>query len=272
MKPSSIKPSGVITITTDFGHKGPFAAVMKGVILTRYPAARVIDLAHDIPAQWPPEAGFWVSRSFRWFPAGSVHVAIVDPGVGTERDILVVEYAGHVFMAPDNGLLAQLLDNADGARIFRLDTAKIERLQLPVASATFHGRDIFAPIAAEIAAGRLTAAQTGTLITEWTPGWLDEPEVSPTRVSGVIVTIDTFGNLISNIDGDLIKAFREPVANIAGHQVPMLQTYGRASPGDFLALINSFGVIEIAKAEGSAAEGLGSARGAPLCIIDGYST
>ena len=80
MKPSSIKPSGVITITTDFGHKGPFAAVMKGVILARYPAARVIDLAHDIPAQWPPEAGFWVSRSFQWFPAGSVHVAIVDPG------------------------------------------------------------------------------------------------------------------------------------------------------------------------------------------------
>ena len=272
MQPSSMKPSGVITITTDFGHKGPFAAVMKGVILTRYPAARVIDLAHDIPAQWPPEAGFWVSRSFQWFPAGSVHVAIVDPGVGTERDILVVEYAGHVFMAPDNGLLAQLLDNADGARVFRLDMAKIERLQLPVASATFHGRDIFAPIAAEIAAGRLTAAECGVLTTEWTPGWLDEPEVSPTRVNGVIVTIDTFGNLISNIDGDLIKAFREPVANIAGHQIPLLQTYGRASPGDFLALVNSFGVIEIAKAEGSAADGLGSARGAPLCIMDGYST
>ncbi len=272
MKPSPMKTSGVITITTDFGHKGPFTAVMKGVILSRFPAARVIDLAHDIPAQWPPEAGFWVSRSFQWFPAGSVHVAIVDPGVGTERDILVVEHAGHVFMAPDNGLLAQLLDNADGARVFRLDMTKIERLQLPAASATFHGRDIFAPVAAEIAAGRLTAEETGTLTTEWTPGWLDEPDVSPTRVSGVIVTIDTFGNLISNIDGELIKAFHEPVASIAGHQIPMLQTYGRASPGDFLALVNSFGVVEIAKAEGSAAEGLGSARGAPLIMSDGFRT
>ena len=131
-----MNPSGVITITTDFGHKGPFAAVMKGVILTRFPAARVIDLAHDIPAQWPPEAGFWVSRAFRFFPPGTVHLAIVDPGVGTERDILVAEHAGHVFMAPDNGLLAQLLENAADARVYRLDTARMHDLQLPAASAT----------------------------------------------------------------------------------------------------------------------------------------
>ena len=267
-----MNPSGVITITTDFGHKGPFAAVMKGVILTRFPAARVIDLAHDIPAQWPPEAGFWVSRAFRFFPAGTVHLAIVDPGVGTERDILVAEHAGHVFMAPDNGLLAQLLENAADARIYRLDTARMHELRLPIASATFHGRDIFAPIAAEIAAGRLAPQQTGEPTTEWTPGWLDEPEVFAGGVSGVIVTIDTFGNLISNIDAALIRDLREPVASIAGHQIPMVQTYGRARPGDLLALINSFGVVEIAKAEGSAAEGLGSARGAPLIMTDGYRT
>ena len=106
-----MRASGIITITTDFGHKGPFAAIMKGVILGRFPAAKIIDLAHDIPAQWPPEAGFWVSRSYQWFPAGTVHLAIVDPGVGTEREILVVECDGHIFMAPDNGLLAQLIDS-----------------------------------------------------------------------------------------------------------------------------------------------------------------
>lgn len=267
-----MQPSGVITITTDFGHKGPFAAVMKGVILARYPEARVIDLAHDIPAQWPPEAGFWVSRSFPWFPTGSVHLAIVDPGVGTERDILVVEHAGHVFMAPDNGLLAQLLDDAVDARVFRLDLAKIQRLQLPQASATFHGRDIFAPVAAEIAAGRLAVEETGTPTTDWTPGWLEAPDVTATKVSGVIITIDAFGNLISNIDRKMIEHFREPVAEISGHQIRTLQTYGRANPGDLLALVNSFGVVEIAKAEGSAAEGLGAARGAPLTISDGYRT
>lgn len=267
-----MQPSGVITITTDFGHKGPFAAVMKGVMLTRFPAARLIDLAHDIPAQWPPEAGFWVARSYRFFPRGTVHVAIVDPGVGTERDILLAECDGHVFMAPDNGLLAQLLDACDAPAVFRLDPARLARLALPVPSATFHGRDIFAPIAAEIAAGRLEPADVGMPVTDWTPGWLDEPEVGRGRVAGVIVTVDTFGNLISNIDAAHVADMTEPVANIAGHQIPMLQTYGRARPGEYLALVNSFGVVEIARAEGSAADGLGSDRGAPLVIRDGYVT
>ncbi len=267
-----MRPSGIITITTDFGHKGPFAAVMKGVILGRFHDARVVDLAHDIPAQWPPEAGFWVSRSYRWFPPGTVHIAIVDPGVGTERNILVVDYDEHVFMAPDNGLLAQLLDKADDAAVYRLDLARLESLALPAPSATFHGRDIFAPVAAEIAAGRVAVPDIGEPVHEWVPGWLDEPETSPGKVSGVIVTVDTFGNLISNIDESLIESLREPVANIGGHQIPMLSTYGRARPGDFLALVNSFGVVEIAKAEGSAAAGLGAARGAPLVICEGYCT
>ena len=116
-----MQPSGVITITTDFGHKGPFVGVMKGVIVSRFRDARIIDLTHDIPAQWPPEAGFWVRRSYRYFPPGSVHLAIVDPGVGTERDILIVEYDHHYFMAPDNGLLGRMLDYADGAAVFKLD-------------------------------------------------------------------------------------------------------------------------------------------------------
>ena len=264
-----MQPSGVITITTDFGHKGPFAAVMKGVILGRFPDARIVDLAHDIPAQWPPEAGFWVSRSYKWFPRGTIHLAIVDPGVGTERDILVVEADGHVFMAPDNGLLAQLIDNADAPRVGQLN---MSRLDLPEPSATFHGRDIFAPVAADLAAGKLVFDDIATPTSDWTPGWIDEPDVSSDRVAGVIVTVDTFGNLISNIDESLVAGFAEPVAEIAGHQIPMRTTYGNARPGDYLALVNSFDVIEVARAEGSAAEGLGSARGAPLVIRDGFST
>lgn len=267
-----MKPSGVITITTDFGHKGPFAGVMKGVILSRFPDARVVDLAHDIPAQWPPEAGFWVSRSYSWFPAGTVHLAIVDPGVGTERDILAVEADGHVFIAPDNGLLGQLLDSVESPRVFRLLASKTRSLQLQTPSATFHGRDIFAPVAAEIAAGRVVVDDVGEPVSEWTPGWLDPPETAAGKVSGVIVTVDAFGNLISNIDANLIDGFREPVAHIAGHQIAMLPTYGRAKPGALLALVNSFGVVEIAKSEGSAAEGLGSERGAPLVVTDGYTT
>jgi hypothetical protein len=258
---------GVITITTDFGHKGPFVAVMKGVILSRYAEAKIVDLMHDIPAQWPPEAGFWVSRSYRWFPTGSIHLAIVDPGVGTERDILIVQYDGHTFMAPDNGLLGPLLDTASAARVYRLDTG---RLELPEPSATFHGRDIFAPVAADMAAGHLAVDDVASETSDWVPGWIDEPVAAAGRVAGVIITVDTFGNLISNIDATLLESLTEPVAHIAGHQVPMRRTYGEAQPGEYLALVNSFGVVEVARAEGSAAEGLGSARGAPLIMRDGY--
>ena len=139
-----MQPSGVITITTDFGHKGPFAAVMKGVILSRFPDARIIDLAHDIPAQWPPEAGFWVSRCYEYFPRGTVHLAIVDPGVGTERDILIIEHDGHYFMAPDNGLLARMLDMMSNASVFTLDNKALHGLGLPEPSMTFHGASIIA--------------------------------------------------------------------------------------------------------------------------------
>ena len=262
-----MQSSGVITITTDFGHKGPFTAVMKGAIYTRFAEAKIVDLAHDIPAQWPPEAGFWVSRSYQYFPSGTVHMAIVDPGVGTERDILIVEYDQHYFIAPDNGLLARMLDNADGAKVFRLDMNRLSQLGIENPSMTFHGRDIFAPIAAEIAAGRTTPNALGEAISEWTPAWLDEPEVSAKKVTVTVITFDSFGNLISNIEASLIEQFDTPVVHIAGHEIAILGTYGHAKPGDYLALINSFGVLEIARAEGNAAEGLGVERGAPINVI-----
>jgi len=267
---SDWQPSGVITITTDFGHKGPFAGVMQGVILSRFKDASIGDLAHDIPAHWPPEAGFWIDRSYRYFPHGSIHIAIVDPGVGTERDILLVEHDGHIFLAPDNGLLAPLLE--DAGRIFKLENDSLQKLGLGAPSLTFHGRDIFAPLAAEFAAGRLRPADVGSETADWTPGWLEDPEVMSDRVSGVVVTVDAFGNLISNIDSSLIQGFEKPMVRFAGHEFDIKPTYGRVKPGNYLALINSFGVIEIARAEGSAAEGLGSERGAPVVVTDGQSS
>ncbi len=103
-----MKMSGVITITTDFGHQGPFVGVMKGVMLSRLPDARIVDLTHEIVVHWPAEAGFWLARAYSYFPEGSVHVAVVDPGVGTKRDIVAVVADGHAFIAPDNGLLAPI--------------------------------------------------------------------------------------------------------------------------------------------------------------------
>jgi S-adenosylmethionine hydrolase len=258
---------GVITITTDFGHQGPFVATMKGRMLAHLPAARIIDVTHEVPVYWPAEAGFWLARAYPYFPTGSVHVAVVDPGVGTSRDIIVVVAAGHAFLAPDNGLLAQVVARTDSPSIYRLDTPKaIARFKLPMPSATFHGRDIFAPVAAELAGGRVGPADLGPKTTDIVPSWVEEPTVTADHVSGVIITIDHFGNLITNIDAEQIRAFPAPVVRTGGHSLPLRRTYGDVRPGEFLALVNSFGVIEIARAEQSAAEALGLGRGAPVTI------
>ncbi len=260
--------SGVITLTSDFGHEGPFVGVMKGAILTRFPQARLIDITHEILVHWPAEAGFWLARAYPYFPSGTVHVAVVDPGVGTARAILCVLAHGHLFLAPDNGLLAPLVSRARAALIVRLDPAVLGRLGVARVSATFHGRDIFAPLAAELAAGRIAPLELGEQVRELVPSWVDEPAVEARSVTGVIITQDHFGNLITNIDAALTERFRLPLVHAANRAFPMLRTYGEARPGEYLALVNSFGVIEIARAQGSAAEGLGLSRGAPVVVRD----
>jgi len=260
------QPSGVITITTDFGHQGPFVGVMKGRILTRFAEAKIIDLTHEIVVHWPAEAGFWLARSFEYFPPGTVHVAVIDPGVGTSRDIVAVTARGHTFLAPDNGLLAPIVGRHPDANIVRFNTPQLARFGVTRPSATFHGRDIFAPIAAELAAGRCTPEDLGESVKTLVPAWVDEPTVEPSSVTGVVITIDNFGNLISNIDAHLIERFRLPLVHAGNHSFPLLRTYGDTRPGEYLALVNSFGVVEIARAEQSAAEGLGLSRGAPVVV------
>jgi S-adenosyl-L-methionine hydrolase (adenosine-forming) len=261
-----MKPSGVITITTDFGHQGPFVGVMKGVILSRLAEARIVDLTHEIVVHWPAEAGFWLLRSFRYFPQGTVHVAVVDPGVGTSRDIIVVSAGGHWFLAPDNGLLAPIVGRYRDATVVRLTPQRVAVFGVHSPSATFHGRDIFAPIAAELAAGRCVPADLGERVDTVVPAWVDEPSVEQGAVSGVVITVDNFGNLITNIDRQLIERFRKPAVHAGNHVFPLLRTYGDTQPGQYLALVNSFDVVEIARAEQSAADGLGLGRGAPVVV------
>ena len=262
-------PCRVITITTDFGHQGPFVATMKGRILTHVPDARIIDVTHEVPVYWPAEAGFWLSRAYLYFPKGTVHVAVVDPGVGTKRDIIAVVADEHAFLAPDNGLLAPIVARHKNAIVRRLDMAGItKKLKLPTPSATFHGRDIFAPVAAQIAAGQLSLEEVGPKTQEIVPAWVEEPSTSGEQISGVIITIDHFGNLITNIEGELIQRFARPIVRTGGHAFPVRRTYGDVRPGEFLALINSFGVLEIARAEQSAVEALGLGRGAPVIVSE----
>jgi S-adenosylmethionine hydrolase len=171
-----------------------------------------------------------------------------------------------VFLAPDNGLLAPIVARNPGSSIVRLSASRLAHFGIRSPSATFHGRDIFAPIAAELAAGRCVPAELGDRQTELMPAWVDEPTVERNAVSGVVITIDHFGNLITNIDAELLKGLDRPTVHAGNHTFELLRTYGDTQPGQYLALVNSFGVVEIARAEQSAADGLGLGRGAPVVI------
>jgi S-adenosyl-L-methionine hydrolase (adenosine-forming) len=270
----TVDMNSVITLTTDFGLSQPFVGVMKGQILTRYPSAKIIDLTHAITPHWPVEAGFWLARSYQYFPPGSIHVAVVDPGVGTQRAMVCVLADGHVFLAPDNGLLAMVVARAapESTEIRRIDLNLLATLNLNAPSATFHGRDIFAPLAAELAAGRVLPCDLGEAIPRLMPSSVTDPTVEAQRLVGVVITVDHFGNLISNIDATLLRCFKSPVVRIEAREgtreLSLHRTYGDGRPGEYLALINSFQVLEVACVEQSAAGGLRLGRGAPIEVVE----
>jgi S-adenosyl-L-methionine hydrolase (adenosine-forming) len=268
---AGFKPSGVITLTTDFGLEDPFVGVMKGRILARFASARIVDLTHAVPAQRPLEAGFWLSRCFEYFPQGTVHVAVVDPGVGTARAILCTVAAGHALLAPDNGLLDAIAARYPQAETVSLAAARLAALGVERVSATFHGRDIFAPVAAELASGGVAPERLGDPRLARRVG--TAPVGSPTNprsgqppLAGSVVTVDHFGNLITDIERSALEGLGPVEVGIAGCLLPLKTTYGEAQSGELLALINSFDVLEIARRDGSAQAALGVGRGTPVSV------
>jgi S-adenosylmethionine hydrolase len=253
--------SGIITLLTDFGLSDPFVGIMKGVILSRFRGASVIDLCHGIPPQSVVDAAFWMERSYAWFAPGTVHVAVVDPGVGSSRQILAVRAHGHVFLAPDNGLLAASLTGG-AAEVRAVDAS---RLGLGTPSATFHGRDVFAPIAADLASGALAFADVGALARAQ-PCVLGAPRREAGAVLGAVVTVDRFGNLITNLERATLDGVGARRVTIGGRDVVLRRTYADAAPGELVALINAFDVLELAVRDGSAERQLGLGRGAPVSV------
>jgi S-adenosylmethionine hydrolase len=253
-----------ITLTTDFGDAGPFVGVMKAVILAHAPDARLHDLTHRIAPCQSAEAGFWLARCFRYFPAGSVHVAVVDPGVGTGRALLAGHAEGHFFLAPDNGILPAA--TPPGTRLHALSSEWLARQNWPRPSATFHGRDIFAPLAAALLTGRVVPADIGPVCAEPVAAAVPAPRVEAGRITGQVVAIDTWGNLITNIETELLAALPSPKVAVGCRELPVSATYGAAPPGALLALVNSFGVLEIAWREGNAAQLLELGYGAPIVV------
>ena len=266
----NFRANGLVTLTTDFGWREPFVGIMKGVMLSRSPDLRFVDMAHEVNAFQPVEAGFWLSRALRYFPAGTLHMAVVDPGVGTPRDLIIALANGQALLAPDNGLLAPLAMRGGFETLVRVNPARLVQYGVTDVSATFHGRDVFAPLAAELAAGRCQPEDLGDEVdTLNTEGWPAVAQRADGGISGVIVAIDRFGNLISNLEAAAVMALADPHVHIAGMRLPFRRTYGEAEKGDYLGLINSFEVLEVARARGSAAQGLSLAVGAPISAVPG---
>jgi S-adenosylmethionine hydrolase len=265
---AAFRANGLITLTTDFGAREPFVGIMKGVMLGHAPHLRFIDMAHEVSAFQPIEAGFWLAHALRYFPAGTLHVAVVDPGVGTPRSLLVALSGEQALLAPDNGLLAPLAARGKIDRVFKVDNARLVRFGVSDVSATFHGRDVFAPLAAAIAAGRCDPADLGPESTSMTlSGWPATTGRSDGGVDGVIVAVDRFGNLISNIESAAVVALSMPTVHVAGLRLPLKRTYGDAQPGEYLGVINSFDVLEVAQSRGNAAKGLNMAVGGPISAV-----
>jgi S-adenosylmethionine hydrolase len=243
----------VVTLLTDFGTADGYVAEMKGVILTRAPEATLVDVTHDIPPQDVEGGRLAVARYWRRFPPGTVHVAVVDPGVGSARAALAVQSDERFLVGPDNGVLSPALLVA-GARAVALP--------VPASAApTFHGRDVFAPAAAELALGApldAIGSPALDLVIRRTP----EPRrLSDGSIEGQVITIDRFGNAITNL-----LALRAHSIEVNGTILPIRRSYADAREGQAIALVGSTGLIEIAVRDGNAAATMGLERGSVVVL------
>jgi S-adenosylmethionine hydrolase len=256
-------PGRLITLTTDFGLSDPFVGVMKGVIAGIAPAARVIDISHDIAPYNITEAAFVIADAWSYFPKGTIHLVVVDPGVGSSRRPLLAESAGHLFVAPDNGVLSMVFDAAAyTARV--ISNPKLMRRQI---SRTFHGRDVFAPAAAHLAKG-VKPAQFGKLIHDSIR--IDpacNQALGPNAWRGTILKTDRFGNLITSFAaGDFAAITARPFEFRVGreriHRLAL--NYAETAIGELFAIVGSSGYLEIAANQASAAALLGCGAGAAI--------
>ena len=259
----------LITLLTDFGDRDWFVASMKGVILTINPSASIIDLSHQITPHRVEEAAYCLQSCYRYFPEGTVHVAVVDPGVGSSRRPILMKTARYYFVAPDNGLLTPILNAEPDVEIWHLENRQY-RLESP--GATFHGRDIFAAAAAWLSKGTGAASFGRPVSDPVTINW-PKPTVEGTTVRGQIVYVDHFGNLISNIGVAQLGGMRsDPKRDrlhirVGAHHIHGLVTsYSEGEPGVPHALINSNGLLEVFVKEQRVADILKAGVGATIGV------
>ena len=257
--------SGLLTLTTDFGPDGPYVAAMKGVVLGLAPGTRLVDVSHAIAPQDVAGGAFVLAQVVDWFPPGTVHLAVVDPGVGTDRRLVVVEARGQRLVLPDNGLFGGVIEEPGPWRAWEILDPRWRRAD---ASATFHGRDILAPVAAHLLNGG-DPADVGPPVVDL----LRLPTPAPAFVGrdlvGEVVFVDPFGNLITNIArpdlGD--EGPGAWTVEVLGRSIPgLVRAYGERPAGSLVALVGSGDRVEVAVVNGDAARWLGAARGARVVL------
>ncbi len=265
--PSAIS---VITLLTDFGDRDYFVASMKGVILGINPQARIVDLSHNVTPHQIGEAAYLLKASYKYFPDGTVHVAVVDPGVGSLRRPLLVTTSRHFFVAPDNGLLSYIYQEETGIEVRQIEN---KQYRLDSEGATFDGRDLFAPAAAWLTKGQQPGSY-GKLIRDYVTLPLAEPEWQGSVLAGQIVYVDRFGNLISNLTLFHVKEVEGRTRRsdirirIGGVTISgLVRSYSQGDSSVPHALINSNGQIEVFIKEGSAADRLKLGRGEKIEVL-----
>jgi S-adenosyl-L-methionine hydrolase (adenosine-forming) len=257
----------IVTLTTDYGTNDHLVGVMKGVILAINPDVTVVDITHGVIAHDILDGALTIGQAYKYFPAKTIHVVVVDPGVGTERRPLLVAADQHYFVAPDNGVLSSVYDQTEALHVWHIISEHYFRQ--PV-SKTFHGRDIFAPVAAWLSKSWQTSA-FGEAITDFTRFAIPKPKTSGNTIRGVVLRVDQFGNLITNLrvedvpvlasaDGKCtIKAGSAVVTKIVG-------TFAEGASGEVVGIIGSSGYLEICVNKTNAARTLGVGRGTEVTV------
>ncbi len=258
----------IISLLTDFGLRDGYVGVMKGVIWRIAPDAQIADISHQISPQNVIEGALAWGRTVPFFPDGTVHIGVIDPGVGTQRRPLAARLEEHFFVLPDNGLLTLLLEEAEKKGL-PVDWVHLDnpRYWLPEISRVFHGRDIFAPAGAHLANG-VPLEQLGTPIDDPLRLEIPQPRRRGRSWQSQVMNIDHFGNLATNLRGEQLSGMGEVIIRIGGVEIQgVAQTFGEQPPGDLVAIFNSAGFLEIAEVNGSAARRLRAATGDPVEVM-----
>ena len=256
-------PAPILTLTTDFGLSDHYVGTMKGVILGIRPTAEIVDITHEVQPFEIADGAFTIAQTYRYFPKNTIHVVVVDPGVGSTRRPLLAESGGHYFVAPDNGVLSMVF----GERKTRVWHVTNERYFLHPVSRTFHGRDVFAPVAAHLASG-VPPARFGKRIEDHLLLTFAQPIPNGKNVwTGTILKVDRFGNLATNLHiNDFPGVKTRPFELHLGPRTVsrLALTFTECEPGDIFVVVGSSGYLEIASNQSSAARTLGCGAGIPV--------